>query len=90
MTANVENKYSMKRLEEIIDINTEGNYLFSSTDKAQMMSEILDLFSVVKRFKATFDNEGTKDIEEYFWAENKDEAFKHVFEKYPKAEFVMI
>ena len=80
----------MKRLEEIIDVNTEGNYLFSSTDKAQMMGEILDLFSVVKRFKATFDNEGIKDIEEYFWAENKDEAFKQVFDKYPKAEFVMI
>ncbi len=52
--------------------------------------EVLDLFSVVKRFKATFDNEGTKDIEEYFWAENKDEAFNKVFAKYPKAEFVMI
>jgi len=44
----------MKRLEEIIDINTQGNYLFSSTDKAQMMSEILDLFSVVKRFNALY------------------------------------
>ena len=52
--------------------------------------ELLDLFSVVKRFTATFDNEGTKDIEEYFWAENKDEAFKKVFAKYPKGEFVMI
>ena len=80
----------MKRLEEIIDANTEGNYLFSSTDKAQMMSEILDLFSDVKRFKATLDNEDTKDIEEYFWAENKYEAFNKVFAKYPKAEFVMI
>ncbi len=36
----------MKELEEIIDVNTEGNYLFSSSDKAQMMSEILDLFGV--------------------------------------------
>lgn len=33
----------MKRLEEIIDGNTEGNYLFSSTNKTRMMSEILDL-----------------------------------------------
>jgi hypothetical protein len=90
MFYNVNNKYSMKRLEEIIDTNTEGNYLFSSTDKAQMMSEILDLFSVVNRFKATFDNEGIKDIEEHFWAENKDEAFNKVFDKYPKAKFVMI
>lgn len=37
----------MKRaLEQIIDRNTEGNYLFSSSDKAQMISEILDLLGV--------------------------------------------
>jgi hypothetical protein len=34
----------MKRiLEEIINRNTEGNYLLSSSDKSQMISEILDL-----------------------------------------------
>lgn len=39
-------------------------------------SEFLSLFGVVKRFKATVDNEGIKDIKYYFWEENKDEAFK--------------
>ena len=40
----------MKRiLEQIIDRNTEGNYLLSSSDKAQMISEILDLFGVIGR-----------------------------------------
>ena len=34
-------------LEQIIDRNTEGNYLLSSSDKAQMISEILDLFGVI-------------------------------------------
>ena len=47
MEGNVKNKYSMKRiLEQIIDRNTEGNYLLSSSDKAKMISEILDLFAV--------------------------------------------
>ena len=47
---NVKNKYSMKRiLEEIINRNTEGNYLLSSSDKAQMISEILDLLGVIGR-----------------------------------------
>lgn len=42
------NKYSMKRnLEEIINRNTEGNFLLSSSDKSQMISEILDLFAVI-------------------------------------------
>ena len=37
----------MKRiLEEIIERNTEGNYLLSSSDKSQMISEILDLLGV--------------------------------------------
>ena len=45
---NVKNKYSMKRiLEEIINRNIEGNYLLSSSDKAQMISEILDLLGVI-------------------------------------------
>ena len=35
-----------QKLKEIIDINTEGNYLLSSSDKAQMVFEILDLFDV--------------------------------------------
>lgn len=40
----------MKRiLEEIIDRNTEGNYLLSNSDKAQMISEILDLLGVIGR-----------------------------------------
>jgi hypothetical protein len=34
-------------LEQIIDRNTEGNYLLSSSDKAQIISEILDLFGVI-------------------------------------------
>ena len=38
-----------EKIEEIIDRNTEGNYLLSSTDKAQMVSELLDLFDVSKR-----------------------------------------
>ena len=47
MEGNVKNKYRMKRiLEQIIDRNTEGNYLLSSSDKAKMISEILDLFAV--------------------------------------------
>lgn len=55
---NVKNKHSMKRiLEEIINRNTEGNYLLSSSDKAKMISEILDLFAVsgslpIERFDA--------------------------------------
>lgn len=36
-------------LEQIIDRNTEGNYLLSSSDKAQIISEILDLFGVIGR-----------------------------------------
>src|SRR5690606_14115883 len=47
---NVKNKHSMKRiLEGIIERNTEGNYLLSSSDKVQMISEILDLFGVIGR-----------------------------------------
>ncbi len=50
MFANVKNKHSMKRiLEEIINRNTEGNYLLSSSDKAKMISEILDLLGVIGR-----------------------------------------
>ena len=76
----------MKEVRQILAAYRKNeNYTIEKAEK-----ELLDLFSVVKRFKATFDNEDTKDIEEYFWAENKDEAFKQVFEKYPKAKFVMI
>lgn len=74
-----------EKLSEILCILTMGDI-----EQDEAFDKILALFSVVKRFKATFDNEGTKDIEEYFWAENKYEAFKQVFKKYPKAEFVMI
>ena len=46
---NVKNKYCMKRiLEEIIDRNTGGSYLLSSSDKTQMISEILDLLGAIK------------------------------------------
>ena len=45
----------MKRiLEEIIDRNTEGNYLLSSSDKAQMVSEIFDLCGVDDSFISKF------------------------------------
>lgn len=38
----------MKRiLEQIIDRNTEGNYLFSNSHKTQMVSEIMDLLNVI-------------------------------------------
>jgi len=33
-------------LEEIINRNTEGNYLLSKSDKAKIISEILDLLGV--------------------------------------------
>ena len=36
-------------LEQIVDRNTEGNYLLSNSDKAQMVSEILDLLGVIGR-----------------------------------------
>jgi hypothetical protein len=36
-------------LEQIIDRNTKGNYLLSSSDKAQIISEILDLFGIIGR-----------------------------------------
>ena len=36
-------------IKQIIDTNTEGNYLLSSADKAQMVSEILDLLGVIGR-----------------------------------------
>ena len=35
-----------EKIEQIIDRNTEGNYLLSSTDKAQMVSEIMGLVGV--------------------------------------------
>jgi len=41
-----------KKIEQIIDRNTEGNYLLSRSDKAQMISEILDLYIVRKSFTA--------------------------------------
>lgn len=40
----VENKHITKQaLEEIINTYTEGNYLLGSSDKVQMISEIMDL-----------------------------------------------
>jgi hypothetical protein len=43
-----------EKIEQIIDRNTEGNYLLSSTDKAQMVSEILDLVCVADSFISKF------------------------------------
>lgn len=43
-----------EKIEQIIDRNTEGNYLLSSTDKAQIVSEILDLFGVGDSFISKF------------------------------------
>lgn len=43
-----------EKIEQIIDRNTEGNYLLSSTDKAQMVSEILDLVGVTDSLLADF------------------------------------
>lgn len=43
-----------EKIEQIIDRNTEGNYLLSSTDKAQMVSEILDLVGVTDPLLADF------------------------------------
>ena len=39
-----------EKIKQIIDRNTEGNYLLSSTDKAQMVSEIMDLVGVTDSF----------------------------------------
>lgn len=39
-----------EKIEQIIDRNTEGNYLLSSADKAQMVSEIMDLVGVADSF----------------------------------------
>lgn len=76
----------MKEVRQILAAYRKNeNYTIEEAEK-----ELLDLFSVVKRFKATFDNEDIKDIVYYFWAENKGEAFNKVFDKYPKAKFVMI
>lgn len=45
-----ENKNSMERqLTEIVEKYLEGNYLLSSSDKAQMISEILDLLGEALR-----------------------------------------
>ena len=44
-----------EKIEQIIDRNTEGNYLLSSTDKAQIVSEILDLFGVGDSFISKFE-----------------------------------
>lgn len=44
-----------EKIEQIIDRNTEGNYLLSATDKAQMVSEILDLFGVGDSFISKFE-----------------------------------
>ena len=43
-----------EKIEQIIDRNTEGNYLLSSTDKAQMVSEIMDLVGVADSFISKF------------------------------------
>ena len=43
-----------EKIEQIIDRNTEGNYLLSSTDKAQMVSEIMDLVGVADSLPIEF------------------------------------
>lgn len=43
-----------EKIEQIIDRNTEGNYLLSSTNKAQMVSEIMDLVGVADSLLADF------------------------------------
>ena len=45
-----------EKIEQIIDRNTEGNYLLSSTNKAQMVSEIMDLVGVADSLLADFLN----------------------------------
>lgn len=47
-----------EKIEQIIDRNTEGNYLLSSTNKAQMVSEIMDLVGVADSLLADFLNVG--------------------------------
>ena len=44
-----------EKIKQIIDRNTEGNYLLSSTDKAQIVSEILDLVGVTDTMKQSTD-----------------------------------
>ena len=46
-----------EKIEQIIDRNTEGNYLLSSTNKAQMVSEIMDLVGVADSLLADFLND---------------------------------
>ena len=43
-----------EKIEQIIDKNTEGNYLLSSTNKAQMVSEIMDLVGGADSFTSKF------------------------------------
>ena len=44
-----------EKIEQIIDRNTEGNYLLSSTDfETQMVSEIMDLVGVTDSFISKF------------------------------------
>jgi hypothetical protein len=52
--------------------------------------EILDLFSVIKRFKVDYDLGNEKNLKAVVWAKNKDEAFKLFFEREPEAKYVMI
>ena len=50
-----------EKIEQIIDRNTEGNYLLSSADKAQMVSEILDLFGVMPSLPDGLDDDSNCD-----------------------------
>lgn len=59
-----------------------------ATDEA--ITKILNLFNTVKRFHASWTYGKGKEIEEYFWAKDKDEAFKKVIEKYPDAKYICI
>ncbi len=43
-----------EKIEQIIDRNTDGNYLLSSTDKAQIAIEITDLCDVGDSFISKF------------------------------------
>lgn len=66
----------MKRiLEQIIDKNTEGNYLLSSSDKAQIISEILDLFGNAEQSEQQLKN-NTQTVNLCFSSE--EELDKHI------------
>ncbi len=70
---------------KIIEIITQTHL----TPKEQA-NKVLDLFSVIKRFKVDYDLGNEKNLKAVVWAKNKDEAFKLFFEREPEAKYVMI